>query len=247
LPDLSDADGGISSGLAALQKLQAGVVSERVPETVNRTNDPSQHDPAVDEQERASKPRAKTSPPAVDLSAVTIVDAIPGAQFRLELLKPAGTGAAAEPASAPRQAFHTEKENRRIGRHGEEVVYHAERQRLSKLGKNPNSVRWVSRVNELSPYDIVSIDEDNQLIYLEVKSTNGTAPTETFYISHRELIEATVRRSRYYIYRVTHVDAAVPIITRWADPLGLIKSGKGQLLLQKAQMALSLADEAEDE
>lgn len=86
------------------------------------------------------------------------------------------------------------------------------------------------------------MDEDDQLIYLEVKSTKGLVPTEAFYISHRELIEATVRRSRYYIYRVTHVDAAVPLITRWVDPLGLIKDGKGQLLLAKAQMALSLSE-----
>ena len=37
-----------------------------------------------------------------------------------------------------------------------------------------------------------------------------------------------------------NVHAAVPSITRWADPLGLIKQGKGRLLLAKAQMALTL-------
>lgn len=39
----------------------------------------------------------------------------------------------------------------------------------------------------------------------------------------------------------------MPTITRWADPLGLIKEGKGRLLLAKAQMALSLDDEEDGE
>jgi len=89
----------------------------------------------------------------------------------------------------------------------------------------------------------MSVDEDDQLVYIEVKSTKGSDPAEPFYISHAELIEATYRRSRYYVYRVTDVDSAVPTITRWSDPLGLIKEGKGRLLLAKAQMALSLDGE----
>lgn len=80
-----------------------------------------------------------------------------------------------------------------------------------------------------------------------MKSTKGSDPAEPFYISHAELTEATYRRSRYYVYRVTDVDSAVPTITRWADPLGLIKEGKGRLLLAKAQMALSLDDEEDGE
>ena len=38
---------------------------------------------------------------------------------------------------------------------------------------NPDSVTWVSKTNETSPYDIRSLDEDGQVIYIEVKSTNG--------------------------------------------------------------------------
>lgn len=62
-------------------------------------------------------------------------------------------------------------------------------------------------------------------------------------ISHAELIEATYRRSRYYVYRVIEVDSATPTITQWSDPLALIKQGKGRLLLAKAQMALTLEEE----
>jgi hypothetical protein len=47
---------------------------------------------------------------------------------------------------------------------------------------------WVSRTDELSPFDIKSVDEDDQIIYIEVKSTNSDDPDEPFYISRAELI-----------------------------------------------------------
>ena len=111
---------------------------------------------------------------------------------------------------AKRHPSRSEEENRRIGKRGEEVAYNAERQRLKRLGKNPDSVHWISKVDELSPYDLMSVDEDDQLIWIEVKATRGSDPAEPFYISHAELIEATYRRSRYYVYRVTDVDSACP-------------------------------------
>ena len=59
-----------------------------------------------------------------------------------------------------------------------------------------DSVRWISKTDELSPYDVMSVDEDDQLMYIEVKSTKGLDPADPFYISHGELIEAAYRRSR---------------------------------------------------
>lgn len=186
---------------------------------------------------------APTEPPLVDYSSVRIVDAQPGelpaAARGRHPSERVGTGGPSRAASV-----QPEEENRRVGKRGEEVVYNVERRRLKRLGKNPDSVHWISKTDELSPYDLLSVDQDDQLIYIEVKSTKGWDPAEPFYISHAELIEATYRRSRYYLYRVTDVDSATPTITRWADPLGLIRDGKGRLLLAKAQMALSLQDEA---
>lgn len=237
-PSDDDEHEGFWLGVDALATSQAGGVLEQVPETHSSTNDPSDKGPAEDAWEAESEPSPKLPPPPVNFSAVSIVNGVPseagdsGADEQKGHRGGGGSGYSTAPS------IHTEQENRRIGKRGEEVVYHAERQRLKKQGKNPDSVRWVSKVDELSPYDMTSIDEDDQLIYIEVKATNGTDPTDAFYISRGELIEATVRRSRYYIYRVTDVDAAVPIITRWADPLGLIKDGKGHLLLAKAQMTL---------
>ena len=66
---------------------------------------------------------------------------------------------------------------------------------------NPDSVTWVSKTNETSPYDIRSLDEDGQVIYIEVKSTKGTDPNGQFWISRAEVELARSKRGRYYIYR----------------------------------------------
>ncbi len=234
----SNEDEGVVVGLTALATDHTGGVSEQVSETSRNTKDPSGNASAGDAQEGAGTPAPKIPPPPVNFSAVSIVNGIPPEFGDADATKQNGHRGRDGGGYSTAPSIHTEQENRRIGKRGEEVVYHAERQRLEECGKNPDSVRWVSKVNELSPYDMISVDEDDQLIYIEVKATKGTDPTDAFYISRGELIEATVRRSRYYIYRVTDVDAVVPTITRWADPLGLIKDGKGHLLLAKAQMTL---------
>lgn len=244
VPEAGDEGEGGPSDVAAFTQGKAAGVSAQVPESGDDISEESD-DETAQEPEEPNKPAPKTPPP-VDFSSVEIVDAVPGAPSESEPSKRKGHHGGGGGASKT-PSVQTEEENRRIGKRGEEAAYYAERRRLKKLGKNPDSVHWVSKVDELSPYDMTSVDEDDQLIYIEVKSTKSADPTEAFYISHGELIEATYRRSRFYIYRVTDVDAAVPSITRWADPLGLIKEGKGRLLLAKAQMALTLDEDAEYE
>jgi hypothetical protein len=244
VPEAGDEGEDGSSDAAGITQGEAGGVSAQIPGSGNNSSEESDAETA-EESEEPGKP-ALWTPPPVDFSSVEIVDGVPGAPSESEPSKRKGhQGGGGSASKAP--SVQTVEENRRIGKRGEEAAYHAERRRLMKLGKNPNSVHWVSKVDELSPYDMTSVDEDDQLIYIEVKSTKSADPTEAFYISHAELIEATYRRSRYYIYRVTDVDTAVPSITRWADPLGLIKEGKGRLLLAKAQMALTLDEDAEDD
>lgn len=146
-------------------------------------------------------------------------------------------------SSAP--SIQETEENRRVGLRGEEIAYNAERRRLSKLGKNPDLAIWVSKTDELSPFDIKSVDGDNQIIYIEVKSTKSSVPSDPFFISQAELVEATFYRERYYIYRVTSVDTARPIVTRVSDPLRLIRVGRGSLQLANALMSLAFETHAE--
>jgi hypothetical protein len=244
MPEPGDEDQREPAEVAAINQAAAASVTAQIPAAEVELGE-SQADEA-ELAETSGGLDTPTAPPQVDYSLVDIVDATPG---RLNPTSPIrrptqqiGTGG---PSNAP--SIQSEEENRRVGKRGEEIAYNAERKRLKALGKNPDSAHWISKTDELSPYDLMSVDGDDQLIYIEVKSTKGLDPTEPFYISHRELIEATYRRSRYYVYRVTSVDAAVPRITRWADPLGLIKEGMGRLLLAKAQMALSLNDDDDDE
>ena len=210
---------------------------EQVRGANNNTDAPSDSEWA-DEAPELKRPPVNIPAQPIDFAAVSIVEGVPSRSWASGVTGQYAAVGAGRTGSSALPSIQTELENRRIGKRGEEVVYHAERKRLEECGKNPDAVHWVSKTDALSPYDMTSVDADGQLIYIEVKATKGTDPGDAFYISRGELVEATVHRSRYYIYRVTDVDSAVPTITRWADPLGLIKDGKGQLLLAKAQMTL---------
>ena len=238
IPEAGDESAGGSGDVASLEQGKDPGASAQIPGSGDDLAEESDGE-AAQCSEETGKPAPKTPTP-VDISSVEIVDAVPGAPGESEPSPGSRHHGGGFVSKTPN--VRSPEEDRRIGKRGEEAAYYAERRRLKKLGKNPDSVHWVSKVDELSPYDMTSVDEDDQLIYIEVKSTKSADPTEAFYISQAELIEATIKRSRFYIYRVTDVDAAVPSITRWADPLGLIKEGKGRLLLAKAQMSLTLAE-----
>ncbi|MEV4691356.1 DUF3883 domain-containing protein [Micromonospora echinospora] len=178
----------------------------------------------------------------VDYSKVRIVDGQLG-----QLVPPSGGNSqswvSGGISTAP--SIQSEEEKRQIGKRGEEVAFHKERERLREAGKNPDLVVWVSKDDELSPFDIQSVDADDQVIYIEVKSTKADNPEEPFYLSQAELLEASLHGSRYYIYRVTNATAEAPTITRVADPLRKIKEGRGRLLLDRARMTLAFSNTSE--
>ncbi len=94
------------------------------------------------------------------------------------------------------------------------------KRRVVRLDLDPELVVWRSRENEFAPYDIESLDEDGQLIFIEVKSTTSDDPTDPFEISEAELLLALQKRSRHYVYRVTLAHTDLPIIHRYQDPVG---------------------------
>ena len=125
-----------------------------------------------------------------------------------------------------------------VGKRGEEAVLRAERQRVAGFGCDPEAVIWRSERNPFAPYDIESLDEDGQRIYIEVKATISADASAPFLISAAELLEAVKHRSRYFIYRVTDVDSAAPPIWRYQDPVGLLLEGRASLRLSDARMVL---------
>jgi hypothetical protein len=225
---------GASPGELPGQQQPKEVPGTREPAT-GSTQPAGGHDHASSDSESRDSTPAPPGPPPVDYDKVRMIDAKPGALAPPALGHSASSGAGGGFSMGPPQ---TEK-NLRTGKRGEEIVYNKERQRLQALGMNPDSVSWVSKTNETSPYDIRSLDDDGQVIYIEVKSTKVADPNAQFWISRAELELARSKRGRYYIYRVTDTDTEAPTIRRVPDPLGLVLEGKGRVMLSQARVELS--------
>ncbi|MGW8645624.1 sacsin N-terminal ATP-binding-like domain-containing protein [Micromonospora chalcea] len=189
-----------------------------------------------------SESPAAASLATVDYQKVRIIDGQLG-QFVPPTAGNSQSWAGGGTSTAP--YIQSEAEKRQIGKRGEEVVFHKERERLREAGKSPDLVVWVSKDDELAPFDIQSVDTDDQVIYIEVKSTKADNPEEPFYLSQAELLEASLHGSRYYIYRVTNAAAEAPTITRVVDPLRKVKEGRGHLLLDRARMTLTFSNPGE--
>lgn len=175
--------------------------------------------------------------PPIDHDAVTMSDAEVGMsndEARDSGGRPVGGG-----LGPPGPVDHERRKRlqRTIGRRGEQAVFEAERRRVQGSGQDPERVMWRSEVHPFAPYDIESIDADGHTMHIEVKSTSGDDPYEPFEISHAELMWALRHRSRYYIYRVTNAHQAAPTISRFQDPVALLREGSAELGLSGARLA----------
>ncbi len=98
-----------------------------------------------------------------------------------------------------------EKENKRIGDLGEQLVMRYEEEKLKQLGsyKRPDYVAKTKGDGE--GYDILSFDELDEEIFIEVKTTtsHNDAP---FYITKRELEKSINEQERFYLYRLYAFD-----------------------------------------
>jgi hypothetical protein len=98
--------------------------------------------------------------------------------------------------------------NRNLGKAGESVVYEYERRRLQIIGRKDlsNCVRWVARDDgDGYGYDIRSFigegDDADKELWLEVKTTNGSAITP-FYITRNELQVSKQRPDAFRLFRL---------------------------------------------
>lgn len=103
-----------------------------------------------------------------------------------------------------------------IGEAGEKIVYNHEKKKLidayneGKITDLNNKLEWVSRFDDSLGYDIRSYDVENQQeIYIEVKSTTGSAATP-FYMSKNEIIQSKKLGEQYYLYRLYKMDRYKP-------------------------------------
>jgi hypothetical protein len=94
--------------------------------------------------------------------------------------------------------------NRKLGRDGEELVFHHEYQRLRQLDRPDlaKKVRWISEeLGDGAGYDILSFDAKGRERLLEVKTTVG-ADVTPFYITRNELSLASERPEAFRLCRV---------------------------------------------
>ncbi|MBX9646857.1 MAG: DUF3883 domain-containing protein [Xanthobacteraceae bacterium] len=94
--------------------------------------------------------------------------------------------------------------NRKLGRDGEELVFHFERQRLEAHDRPDlaRKIRWVSEEDgDGAGYDILSFDTKGKERFLEVKTTVGSDITP-FYITRNELSFSSERPEAFRLCRV---------------------------------------------
>ena len=141
--------------------------------------------------------------------------------------------------SAPIDWDRVTKVARAVGRWGEELVLELERKRMLEMGFDPDSVEWRSARDELSPFDIKSLDREGHVIFIEVKTTTQTDPHAPFDISASELLHALRHRDRYYVYRVLGAGSSEPRVIAYDDPIGRLLNGEGELKLGSGKLYLS--------
>jgi uncharacterized protein DUF3883 len=100
--------------------------------------------------------------------------------------------------------------NRKLGREGEELVFHFERQKLQRLDRPDlaKKIRWISEeLGDGAGYDILSFDVSGKERLLEVKTTVG-ADVTPFYITRNELSMAAERPDAFRLCRVFDFSAS---------------------------------------
>jgi hypothetical protein len=117
-----------------------------------------------------------------------------------------------------------ERENdRALGRRGEEIIFTIEQERVRQRGLPVDRVVWVAATRPAADYDIKSVDDDGEDLFIEVKSTTGRDgrfvwPVAEFQLAIRE-------HQHYVLYRVYEADSETPSWSCFRDPLSLLESG----------------------
>jgi len=97
-----------------------------------------------------------------------------------------------------------EQNNRHLGEKGEQLVLEYEKWRLVKAGKDnlADRIEWVSKEKgDGLGFDILSKNNNGTDRFIEVKTTKLAKETP-IYLSHNELIFASIKGKEFYLYRV---------------------------------------------
>lgn len=110
----------------------------------------------------------------------------------------------------PRQRAKEAERLAEIGHKGEVYILHQERQKLADLGIAVDGYpRHVAIESSHFGYDILSLDENRNQIFIEVKSTTRAINdnmAKQFFITNNEVQVFEANRENYFIYRVYSVE-----------------------------------------
>jgi hypothetical protein len=98
-----------------------------------------------------------------------------------------------------------QKQNHKDGASGEAYVIRYETDRLKKLGFEGKVVHTSVEAGDGTGYDIESLNEDGNVIFIEVKTTKGKCSTP-FHISQHQLKRSIQEKDNYYLYRLFNYD-----------------------------------------
>lgn len=121
----------------------------------------------------------------------------------------------------------SEEWQREIGRRGEELIFRQEKARVKEKGLEESKVVWESKSNPGASYDIKSVDDDGQDIWIEVKSTTGR--DGRFRWPKQEFELALQKRDRYILWRVYEAHIKKPTAKPFRDPIGILLENKMRL------------------
>lgn len=220
----------------------------RGPDSRDPGREDDDHHEEEDDDESASRGREPVSLPDLDVDSIEIRNRDPQ---DLTIFGDEGPGAPNSGGSGSGGGggatdwARLREENARWGARGEQTVYDVERRDLAARGQDPDAVVWEAKRNDTSPYDIRSLDESGEKIFIEVKATPAADVTRPFPISAAQLRFALREGRRVAIYRVTDVKSAAPEIDRYRDPISSLRRGSARLRLRNALLEFS-APRAED-
>jgi len=117
-----------------------------------------------------------------------------------------------------------------LGRRGEELIFRRELERVKTLGYPASRVVWKSEEDPGADYDILSVDDYGEDLWLEVKSTTGK--DGRFRWPKAEFERAIRKRSRYILCRVYEAHTTYPSVKEFVDPINL-------LLLQRMRLDIA--------
>ncbi len=139
----------------------------------------------------------------------------------------------------PRSPAQAERDQD-VGRRGEELVYRMEIERMRAMGheRPEDLVVWTSQADPGADHDIKSVGEDNQVRWIEVKSTTGT--DGRFEWSRKEFEKALREGDRYELWRVYLAATNNPVAKRFANPAALL--GASRLVLELGSLRAYLED-----